>query len=189
VTFANTGLLALTALFAVPLVIHLLNRRRYRRVPWAAMEFLLRAYKQNRRRLRLENLLLLLLRCALPVLLALAVARPRFESAPLGMGNQGRHHVLLLDRSYSMAYRDAGGSRPFDRLKQSAGLLLDLVAKRQNEKVSLVLFGGQVGTPWRRSRARATVAPSCCRRCRQRRSWRRARPRRRASTSSPTSSA
>ena len=57
------------ALLAVPLVIHLLNRRRYRTVPWAAMEFLLTAYKKRRKKLQVENLLLLLLRCAIPVVL------------------------------------------------------------------------------------------------------------------------
>ena len=51
-----------TLLFAVPLIIHLLNRQRYKRRRWAAMEYLLIAFKKQRRRLRVETLLLLLLR-------------------------------------------------------------------------------------------------------------------------------
>ena len=41
-------------LAAVPLVIHLINRRRFRRVPWAAMGFLLAASRRSARRIRLE---------------------------------------------------------------------------------------------------------------------------------------
>src|SRR5262245_56968624 len=47
---------------AVPVIIHLLHRKRFRVVPWAAMRFLLAAQKKNTRRLRLEQLLLLILR-------------------------------------------------------------------------------------------------------------------------------
>ena len=65
-SFLNPALLFGTLLFAVPLIIHLLNRQRYKRRRWAAMEYLLIAFKRQRRRLRIEDLLLLLLR---PVLL------------------------------------------------------------------------------------------------------------------------
>ncbi|MGK0153980.1 MAG: hypothetical protein ACI9SE_000930, partial [Neolewinella sp.] len=57
--FLNPALLAGALLFAVPLLIHLLNRQRHKRRPWAAMEFLMRAYQKQRNRLRRENLLLL----------------------------------------------------------------------------------------------------------------------------------
>ena len=83
--FLNPALLAGTLLFAVPLLIHLLNKQRHKRRPWAAMDFLLRAFQKQRNRLRNENLLLLLLRCLIPILLALAVAdgvdRPRRRAA------------------------------------------------------------------------------------------------------------
>ena len=46
------------ALAAVPLLIHLLNRQRHRPQPWAAMRFVLAAYRRTRRRAQLENLLL-----------------------------------------------------------------------------------------------------------------------------------
>ena len=59
--FINPLLALGTLLFSVPLIIHLLNRQRFRRRDWAAMEFLLRAFKKQRRRLRMENLILLLL--------------------------------------------------------------------------------------------------------------------------------
>src|SRR6476661_9242277 len=63
-------------LAAIPIVIHILNRRRYKTVNWAAMEFLLRALKKNRRRLKFEQWLLLATRCLLLLLAAMALARP-----------------------------------------------------------------------------------------------------------------
>ena len=56
--FALAGVLCAT----IPFVIHLLNRRRYRVVEWAAMDFLRQALERNRRILHLRDLLLLLLR-------------------------------------------------------------------------------------------------------------------------------
>ena len=53
------------ALVSSPIIIHLINRLRYRRVKWAAMEFLLKSQKRNRRRLIIEQLILLLLRILL----------------------------------------------------------------------------------------------------------------------------
>lgn len=148
-SFLHAGLLGLAGLFVVPLIIHILNRRRFKRVPWAAMEFLLKAYKQNRRRLRVESLLLLLLRCAIPVLLALAIARPRLlQGATLDpLQQQGPHHVFVLDRSYSMAYRSASSDRPFDRMKQALSPLLEQISNRGNEKISLVYAGETASTP------------------------------------------
>src|SRR5437763_5154263 len=70
--FFGAGLL----LAAIPVIIHILNRRRYKTVSWAAMEFLLRAMKKNRRRLRFEQWLLLATRCLLLFLLGAALARP-----------------------------------------------------------------------------------------------------------------
>ena len=61
---------------AVPILIHLFFRSRYRRIPWAAMKFLLVSLEQTSRRLKFQELLLLLARVALLVLVALAFSRP-----------------------------------------------------------------------------------------------------------------
>ena len=63
-TFINPGILWLCALAAVPLIIYLFNRQRYRVMSWAAMEFVKKALQRNRRRLQLENVILLLMRIA-----------------------------------------------------------------------------------------------------------------------------
>ncbi|MEC8493703.1 MAG: BatA domain-containing protein, partial [Planctomycetota bacterium] len=74
--FQNPGLAIGAALCAVPLIIHLLNRQRHRPQEWAAMRFVLAAYRKTRRRVQLENLLLLLARMLAVAALAFAVARP-----------------------------------------------------------------------------------------------------------------
>src|SRR3954468_15460523 len=68
--------LAGAMLVALPIIIHILNRRRFKVVDWAAMEFLLRAMRRNRRRLRFEQWLLLAVRCLVLALLGFALARP-----------------------------------------------------------------------------------------------------------------
>src|SRR5438270_13703892 len=70
----ETTLLAGAGAVSVPILIHLLNRRRFRVVVWAAMRFLLAAQKQNTRRMRLEQLLLLAVRTLILLLVVLAMA-------------------------------------------------------------------------------------------------------------------
>src|SRR5258708_10913632 len=64
------------ALVSIPIIIHILNRRRFKVVSWAAMEYLLHAMRKNRRRLKFEQWLLLATRCPLLALLGAALARP-----------------------------------------------------------------------------------------------------------------
>lgn len=101
--FAWAGL----ALVAIPIIIHLLNRRRYRVVRWAAMEYLLEAMRQNRRRLKFQDLILLLLRSSAIALAALALARPvacSNSAAGRIFGQSSGLHVIVIDNSGSMGY-------------------------------------------------------------------------------------
>src|SRR6266446_10529144 len=83
------------ALISSPIIIHLINRMRFRRLRWAAMEFLLRSQKRNRRRLIIEQILLLLLRCLLVVLVALLLSR-FVGCAATGFGaTQTTTHVVV----------------------------------------------------------------------------------------------
>src|SRR6516162_13735 len=73
-------------LISAPIIIHLINRIRFKRIRWAAMEFLLKSQKRNRRRLILEQLLLLALRCLLILLAGFLVARFIGATADTGAG-------------------------------------------------------------------------------------------------------
>ena len=78
--FANVPLLYGLAAASVPIVIHLLNRRKFREVPWAAMRFLLAAIRKNRRRIRIEQWLLLAIRTLMVLLVVTAMAKPFLET-------------------------------------------------------------------------------------------------------------
>ena len=91
---------------AIPVLIHLINMMRHRRIQWAAMEFLLLSQKKNRTWVMLKQLLLLLLRMAALATIVLLVAQPILRHG-LGrmLGGMHTHHIVLLDDSFSMSDR------------------------------------------------------------------------------------
>ncbi|MCA9050013.1 MAG: VWA domain-containing protein, partial [Planctomycetaceae bacterium] len=105
--FLNPMMLLGLAGIALPVIAHLLSRRRYDIVQWGAMQFL-NPSRKTRRKLRLEELLLLLIRIGAVALPALAAARPWINSGLLtGYRSAGsRDVVLVLDGSNSMSRSD-----------------------------------------------------------------------------------
>ncbi len=101
-TFLNFGALFGLAAIGIPIAIHLLNKMQVREMPWAAMRFLLESIEKNQRRLQIEDLILLLLRCLLVALLILALSRPNWESGRSQSGSHVATAVMILDNSYSM---------------------------------------------------------------------------------------
>lgn len=79
-TFLNWAMLAGMAAVAIPIIIHLLNRRRATVVDWGAMRFLLDSLTSRRRRILIEEIILMALRCLVLALLVLAMARPFLPS-------------------------------------------------------------------------------------------------------------
>src|SRR5256885_1238575 len=114
------------ALISVPIIIHLINRMRFKRIRWAAMEFLLKSQKKNRRRLIIEQLLLLALRCFLVMLAGFLIARFLGFSAFGFFQPQNTTHVVILDDTLSMSdrWREQGEVKnSFDAAK---GLVRDI---------------------------------------------------------------
>jgi len=127
--FLNPWMLLGTLAIASPILIHLLNKRRFKIVQWAAMDFLFAADKKNRRRVQLENLILLLLRCLAMLLLALMLARPFLPSNITAILAQAQkvERVILIDDSLSQ--RILNGSQPsIETTKESAKELLSQLA-------------------------------------------------------------
>lgn len=117
---------------SVPIIIHLLNRRKFKIVDWAAMDFLLEADKKNRRRVRLENWLLLFLRCLAVLLIGLLLARP-YDSTGLAAGlfdAQKFERIVLVDNSLSTQARV--NNRSVNEIMQDR--LVDLVRMFADEK-------------------------------------------------------
>ncbi len=125
--FLNPFLLFGATAISVPIVIHLINRRRIRRTEWAAMRFLRASIEKNERRLEIEDIILLILRCLLLILLALALARPtvrRGLGALGGVGLTPSTALILLDNSYSMGATD-GAQLRLDKARKAAEETLD----------------------------------------------------------------
>jgi hypothetical protein len=125
---------------SVPILIHLLNRYRYREVDWGAMELLRRAMVLRSRRVRIEDLILLALRCLAVALLAIAMARPTISAAGARFfGGESRvGAVIALDASYSMSHRPGVHSR-FDLAVSRAREILQTL--QPGDQVSVVLMG------------------------------------------------
>src|SRR5436190_22312964 len=109
--FLHSLLLYGTALGAVPIIIHLLNKRRFRPVTWAAMEFLMNAIQKNARRLQLRDIILMLIRAAAVVCLALALSRPAVSAKGFLGSGMKTGAVILLDNSLSMDYNNGRETR------------------------------------------------------------------------------
>jgi hypothetical protein len=128
-----------------PLAIHLLTRRRHRREPWAAMQFLVAAHGRIRRRLNLRHYLMLALRTAAVLLLGLALARPGLseEWAFPGAGAPRCARIIVLDDTLSMRARHAGGESSFDAARK---LAKDLIASfPQADPAALLTLSMQSG--------------------------------------------
>src|SRR5262245_52208325 len=135
---------------AVPIIIHLLNRKRYVVVNWAAMRFLLAAQKKNVRRLKLEQWLLLATRVLLVllVILAMAAVMPWFEPVwqrlfpgdALAAPSRGRtHKIIVLDASFTMATRRPDDLTRFDAARARAKAILDKAAP--GDGFSVIMLG------------------------------------------------
>jgi hypothetical protein len=109
-TFLNGALLLGISALAIPLIIHLFHKSRFKNVKWGAMHLLEAVIRQNQRRIRIEQWILLAIRCAIPALLALMMARPLWKGASKLLGDAKTSTVVLLDNSYSMEASRAGTS-------------------------------------------------------------------------------
>lgn len=124
---------AAAAVVAVPLFIHLLFRKRYQVIPWAAIRFLITAERRHRRRIDQWVLLALRVLCLLLPLLAMLAAMPWVEplwqaikpGATETTSHAPRtHHVIVLDNTLSMTAQTDGGKTRFDKAVAEAEQLI-----------------------------------------------------------------
>jgi hypothetical protein len=138
-SFAHPAMLYGLWAALLPLVIHLLNRRRSVTVPFSNVALLQALQHDRMRRVKLKQILLLILRTLLVVLLVLAFARPTLRGAGAsgGAGDAGTSAVILLDRSLSMQYRTPEGTL-FERGKARVREILSLFNAQDDVTVMLV---------------------------------------------------
>jgi hypothetical protein len=125
ITLLDAGLLAGLMAAIVPTIIHLMSRRRARRVRFAPMELLLRSQKRTARSVRLRQIVLLLVRTLLVALLAAALVRPLFvQPSTDGARTSPTVVVVAVDVSASMQAR-VNGKSAFDDAKSEARALVN----------------------------------------------------------------
>ncbi|MFM9055989.1 MAG: BatA domain-containing protein, partial [Bacteroidota bacterium] len=98
------------ALIAIPILIHLFNFRRYKRVEFTNVRFLKNVQEQTSRTSRLKHLLVLLSRILAIVMLALAFAQPVIRHANADLVKAGDPVSIFVDNSFSMNAQGAKGA-------------------------------------------------------------------------------
>jgi hypothetical protein len=138
---------------SIPIIIHLLNKRKFRIVIWAAMEWLLAAQRRNARRLKFHRWLLLAIRCLAILLIAAGIAQLVLQTTAIGSLLGEQHAVIILwDDSYSMGYQQGadggrgggnGAATAFDRSKR---LLTDYITRLKSGDTVLLIRASTGGT-------------------------------------------
>ena len=138
-TFLNSIILAGLAAVALPLLIHLLTRQRLKRIEFSSVSFLKLLQAQKMRRVRLREILLLILRTLIVLLLILAFARPALRGSLAGgvRAHANTTVAILLDNSLSMSRETSRGS-VFQLAKDRALQVVDLLT--EGDEAFLVLF-------------------------------------------------
>lgn len=124
-SFLSPLFLYAAAAAVVPLVLHLLQKRRVVRIPFSTIRFLELAHRRSSSRLKMEHFILWLLRTLMVLLLAMAFAMPILQTRRLGamLGRATRDLAIVIDASYSMGYQRHAGT-VWDEAAETA---LDLI--------------------------------------------------------------
>ncbi len=135
-TFFNPMVLFGLAAASVPLILHLLNLRKMKKIEFSSLKFLKELQKTKIRRLKLKKILLLILRTLAIIFAVLAFARPTINSNLPLLGNYANTGtVILLDNSMSMDVSDEYGNR-FNQAKNSARTIIDLL--KEGDEVAII---------------------------------------------------
>ena len=138
-----------------PAIAHLLAKPRFRRVPFTMLRFLRSGQIESQSRRKLRDLLILLLRCAIIVLIAMLFAQPILHIRPKPQRTRDVY-FLGLDNSMSMAYRDGSGSY-LDRMTESAVAYIQAAGPRVNHAITMAGSGAK----WYAEAAYPTVFNVC----------------------------
>lgn len=139
--FLNPAVLFGLLAASIPVLIHLLNLRKLKKIEFSTLAFLKELQKTKIRKIKLKQWILLALRILIILLLVAAFARPTIKSVSIGgtASAAKTSAVIILDDTYSMSVITDRGSY-FNRAKQTAKLLLDEF--QEGDEVSLVFSAG-----------------------------------------------
>jgi hypothetical protein len=138
---ANPALVGGFVAASIPIIIYLLNRQKFKRIEWAAMEYLLRALRKNKRRILLQNIILLIIRTLIIIALVAALAKPVGEHLLAGLTAERKNVVILMDDSFSMGYK-VGTKTRLDRALDAAKKIADRLSS--GDKFKLIVFSSDI---------------------------------------------
>ena len=120
-TFLNPVVLIGLAAAAIPIILHLLNLRKLRTIEFSTLRFLKELQQTKIRRLKLRQIILLIIRTLIIIFIVLAFARPTIKGTLFGsIGSHARSTaVIILDNTFSMSVNDEHGER-FKQAKDAA---------------------------------------------------------------------
>jgi len=112
----------------IPLIIHILYKRKIKVVPFSSLQYIKTAHSQNSKKFKLKEWLLLLIRTLIILFLILAAAKPTIQTQkkglPMGQNNKNKRIIIILDNSLSMGYTQNSRSL-FDIAQDKASQLIE----------------------------------------------------------------
>ena len=126
-TFLNPLILFGLIASTIPIILHLLNLRKLRKIEFSSLMFLKELQKNKIRKVKIKQILLLIIRTLIIMLIVLSFSRPVIKGYLSGFGSHAKTSVvILLDDSYSMSGSDENGSY-FSQAKEAATNIIGMM--------------------------------------------------------------
>ena len=138
-TFAVPLFLAAALAGLIPVVLHMISRQRAKDLPYSTLRFLRIAVQKTRRRRKIQDMFLMLLRMAVLLLIALGLSRPTVTNLRALFGGAATAVAVILDNSGSMGMIDQGKVR-FETARDATRQILDSLSSE--DQVALWVTGG-----------------------------------------------
>ena len=138
-TFAVPLFLAAALAGLIPVVMHMISRQRAKDLPYSTLRFLRVAVQKTRRRRKIQDMFLMLLRIAILLLIALGLSRPTVTNLRALFGGAATAVAVILDNSGSMGMIDQGKVR-FETARDATRQILDSLSSE--DQVGLWVTGG-----------------------------------------------
>ena len=139
-TFVSAAFLLAAAAGAIPVVLHMINRQQAKKLPFSTLRFLRISAEKTRRRKRIHDVLLMLLRMAVLILIAVGLAEPTITTLGSFWGSGASAVAILVDNSASMGVVDRGRPR-FETARRAAREILNELA--DGDQIALMLKIGR----------------------------------------------
>ena len=138
-TFVSAAFLFAAAAGIIPVVLHMINRQQAKKLPFSTLRFLRISAEKTRRRKRIHDVLLMLLRVAVLVLIAIGLAEPTLTTLGSFWGSGASAVAIILDNSTSMGVIDEGRPR-FETAREATRQIMDELV--DGDQVAIMLTGG-----------------------------------------------